>query len=369
MLWVDKYRPRQLDELHCHPGVTDLLRKLMDTRDFPHMMLYGPPGAGKKTRISAFLRGVYGQGAEKMKVSTRSFKIPPSNSTTVECQVLDSPYHIEVSPADVGTGSRDTAIVQILVKETASALQPAMGDKHVSFKVVVINEVDRLSHQAQAALRRTMEKYVGACRIIMTANNFAKVLPPIRSRCLCIRVPSPTNQEIREVMHQIAVNENITVPDDLVDRIIAASGRDLRRALLMLETAKIKHYPFKANQKPPLVAWEEFLEKEICDTIMKNQTPKGVIAVRSKYYDLMGCMIPADVILKTLVKMLLKKVSGDTLKSKIVTFAASFEHTMRLGAKEIFHLEAFTANVMSAIKQANTSQQQGGRAPSPSGGS
>jgi replication factor C subunit 3/5 len=65
------------------------------------------------------------------------------------------------------------------------------------FKCVVINDADLLSRQAQAGLRRTMEKYISTCRVILLSESFTKLIPPIRSRCLCIRVPAPSVTEVK----------------------------------------------------------------------------------------------------------------------------------------------------------------------------
>ncbi len=63
--------------------------------------------------------------------------------------------------------------------------------------MVVLAEVDRLSRQAQAALRRTMEKYTAACRLILCCNSASRVIEPVRSRCLGIRVAAPTHEQVR----------------------------------------------------------------------------------------------------------------------------------------------------------------------------
>lgn len=85
-----------------------------------------------------------------------------------------------------------------------------------------------------------MEKYITTCRLILCANSTSRVLPAIRSRCLGIRVPAPTNDEIKSVLHGIAKKEGINLPDELASRLATASGRNLRRAILMLEACKVE---------------------------------------------------------------------------------------------------------------------------------
>ena len=115
------------------------------------------------------------------------------------------------------------------------------------FQVVVITDVDRLSKDAQHALRRTMEKYMATCRIILCANSTSKVIPAIQSRCLLVRVPAPTHDEIISVLQTIAKKENCLLPVDLAQRVAEKSNRNLRRAILLLEAcrvnAKVKKTP------------------------------------------------------------------------------------------------------------------------------
>ena len=107
-------------------------------------------------------------------------------------------------------------------------------DSVVPFKTIVLNEVDSLSKGAQHALRRTMEKYSGTCRLILCCSGGAgRVLEPVRSRCLGLRVPAPSTEDIERAMKRVAQREALTLPDGLSKRL--SVERNARRALLMLE--------------------------------------------------------------------------------------------------------------------------------------
>lgn len=197
MLWVDKHRPSKLEQLSYDETTTERLRALASSPGgMPHLFFYGPPGAGKKTRIMALLREIFGPGAERLRLDKRTFTTPTRK--TIEINMISSNYHIEISPGDAGL--QDRYVVQDVIKEMAATKSltaiSSEGSKKPEYKVVVLVEVDRLSRQAQAALRRTMEKYASTCRLILCCNNQSKVIEPVRSRCLGIRVPAPSHDEV-----------------------------------------------------------------------------------------------------------------------------------------------------------------------------
>lgn len=200
MLWVDKHRPSKLEDLSYHPDISNRLGSMAQNPEtMPHLLFYGPSGAGKKTRITALLRELYGPSAERIKLDKRVFTTPTKRQ--VEITLITSNHHIELSPGDAGLNDR--FIVQDIIKEMASnkniasSLSNKASGKKTAFKVVVLTEVDQLSRQAQAALRRTMEKYTSTCRLILCCNSQSKVIEPVRSRCLGIRVACPTEDQVR----------------------------------------------------------------------------------------------------------------------------------------------------------------------------
>lgn len=216
------------------------------------MLFYGPSGAGKKTRIMALLRAMYGPGAERVRLEHRPFKTPSGKN--IEMTTVASNYHIEINPGDAGI--YDRYVVQELIKEMA-AYSP-LGENARPFKVVLLSEVDRLTKEAQAALRRTMEKYSATCRLILVCSSPSKVIEPVRSRCLGVRVPFPNQAEVMAVLTQVAGKEGVALPPALAAKIAAASGRNVRRALLLLEAAKVQSTPLTPATPVPQMDWERY---------------------------------------------------------------------------------------------------------------
>ena len=223
-LWVDKYRPKDISQLSHHPDVSSRLSSLASNpSSLPHLLFYGPSGAGKKTRIACLLKAIYGNGAERLRLDKRTFVT--STNRSVEINMICSNYHIEMNPGDAGIYDRH--VVQDVIKEMASNRSLNAGGfsgidsgpgpssssscsspddaskkrKAIEYKIVVLMEVDKLTRQAQAALRRTMEKYSSTCRLILCCNNQSKVIEPVRSRCLGIRVAAPTHDDVSFILY------------------------------------------------------------------------------------------------------------------------------------------------------------------------
>lgn len=352
MLWVDKYRPSKLDDLSYHNSITNRLRSLASNPEgMPHLLFYGPSGAGKKTRVSALLRQLYGPGADRLKLDKRTFTTP--SKRTIEINMVTSNHHIEISPGDVGTNDR--FVVQDIIKEMASnknivSAAAASEKKTVQFKSVVLVEVDRLSRQAQAALRRTMEKYSSTCRLILVCNSLSKVIEPVRSRCLGIRVAAPTHDDVAAVLQTVARRQSLTLPEPLAINIARESSRNLRRALLMLEACHVQHRDgFQPDQPVQKTDWEVYLSQLAMD-VTREQSPGRLLAARERLYELLVNCIPATLILKTLAMELTKNLD-DAIKQEVLEWAAFYEHRIAMGSKEIFHLEAFLAKFMAIYKK------------------
>jgi replication factor C subunit 3/5 len=304
---------------------------------------------------------------EKIKIDARVFQT--TSNRKLEFNIVASVYHLEITPSDVG--NYDRVVVQDLLKEVAQTQQVDQAAKQ-RFKVVVINEADHLTRDAQAALRRTMEKYSPNLRLILLANSTANIIAPIRSRTLLVRVAAPTHEEICAVLASSAKKEGWPVAKGLHQRIAEESGRNLRRALLMYEAVHAQKYVVSAIGKPcrnlgthlltllsysekvtdstplPPPDWEALIQ-QIAREVMEQHTPAQVLVVRAKLYDLLSHCIPATTILKTLTFKLLPMID-DALKADVIKWSAFYEHRVRTGTKVIFHLEAFVVKFMRILE-------------------
>ncbi|CAF0984613.1 unnamed protein product [Adineta steineri] len=343
-LWCDKYRPRNFQELDYQFEQAKLLQTIVANGDFPHFLIFGPNGSGKKTRITCLLHALYGDGVQSLRLENHEYETPSRKK--IEITTIGSNYHTQVNPSDVGI--YDRVVIHELIKTIAQTKQINSIEQR-SFKIIVIVEVDKLTRDAQHSLRRTMEKYVSSCRLILCCNSTSRVIPAIRSRCLGIRIAAPTTDEISIVLKKVAKLEGVELPIELANRIGEKSQRNLRRALLMLQTCATQKIPLTKDQQIIEPDWEIYL-RDTARMISEQQTPQRIFEVRERLYELIAHCIPAEIIFKGLLEELLTNCD-DVLKIQITQTAAEYEHRLRQGSKEIFHLEAFIAKFMCIYKQ------------------
>lgn len=289
------------------------------------------------------LQELYGHGVEKLRNETMQFTMPSNKK--IEIMSIGSNYHIEVNPSDVGI--YDRVVVTEMIKQIAQTQQIDPSGQR-EFKTIVLSEVDDLTKDAQHALRRTMEKYVATCRLVLSVNSTSRVIPAVKSRCLAIRVAAPSVQDIMNILENVCRKENLQLPSELSKRIAEKSDRNLRRAILMLQACKVQQYPFTNTQTIPELDWQMYL-KETATQILHEQSPAKLAQIRERLYELIAQGIPPDMIFKGLVQYLTKNCDM-SIKAKILKNASLYEYRMQQGSKHIFHLEAFVAQFMAIYK-------------------
>lgn len=358
-LWVDKYRPKTLPQLSYHSSITQNLTALSKSGDFPHLLIYGPSGAGKKTRIYCTLNEIFGASVEKLKIDVKTFVT--SSNRKLEFNILSSPYHLEITPSDMG--NNDRVVIQDLLKDVGSTEQvdfSSSSTKKHRFKIVVINEADSLSRDAQAALRRTMEKYSSNIRLILVCNSISNITPPIKSRTLLVRIPSPTVDDITEILLKVAKKEGVkfsTTNDDeikaFLEKVSINSNRNLRKALLSFETLAMQNETIQvANNNLAILNldWEVII-RNLAKSISTSRNVATLAKIRVIFYELLSHCIPPRIILKSLLFELLELFKNEKVIRELTDLASKFDERLSLGQKSIFHLEGFVAKAMVAIER------------------
>jgi len=202
--WVEKYRPASLEDLVAHEDIVSILTRLIDNDNLPHLLLYGPPGTGKTSTIVAAAKRMYG--------STAAYKT----------------MALELNASD----TRGIDVVRNEIKEFAGTRQLF----HKGIKLIVLDEADAMTNDAQFALRRVIEKYTKNARFCLICNYVSKIIPALQSRCTRFRFAPLKQEQIRSRLVEVADAEKVNYTADGIQSILALSGGDMRRVLNLLQS-------------------------------------------------------------------------------------------------------------------------------------
>jgi replication factor C subunit 3/5 len=345
MLWIERHRPKSFDELVGKKRAREMLSSY-NIQNIPHLIFYGQPGHGKKTLLLSLVAHLYG-AAPTTRVRKQEIQ---AGSKKLEVSYLESNECIEISPS--AYDYQDRAVVQGVIKEMVQS-RPVLSmfakTKRSPIRLVVVNNAEELTFEAQAALRRTIEMYSDNFRIILMCNGISRLIDPIRSRCLLVRIPGFSDSEIKENMEAVLKKENEMAPAEVVSSIARDADGNMRRALCMLEL-----YCFNKSEEQPKrkrldiknmkLEWEASVES-IAAHIRKSQKPETMLSIRKELYELLDSCISPGTILHELTRCLMAG-AGYEAASLICKHALVYEERIRFGTKSIYHLEAFVAASM-----------------------
>lgn len=212
--WVEKYRPKTLSDVTAQDHTVNVLQRTLQASNLPHMLFYGPPGTGKTSTILALAKELYGPEMMKARV-------------------------LELNASD----ERGISIVREKVKDFArmQLVNPPPGYKDrypvPPFKIIILDEADSMTQDAQSALRRTMETYSKITRFCLICNYVTRIIDPLASRCSKFRFKSLDQGNAKKRLEEIAEKEGVALEDGAVDALIKCSEGDLRKAITFLQSA------------------------------------------------------------------------------------------------------------------------------------
>jgi len=201
-IWTEKYRPKKLEGVVGQEHVTSRLNAWVKQGSIPNMLFAGPAGVGKTTTALALAKELFGDHWR------HNFS--------------------ELNASD----ERGIDIVRGRIKEFAK-IKP-LGTK---FKIVFLDESDALTPEAQQALRRTMEKFSGTTRFILSCNYSSKLIEPIQSRTAVFRFKMVEEKELESYLKKIARSENLKLTQETMKAIYSVSEGDVRKSVNLLQAA------------------------------------------------------------------------------------------------------------------------------------
>jgi replication factor C subunit 2/4 len=212
--WVEKYRPAKVDEVAHQEEVVRAMKNCTERKNLPHLLFYGPPGTGKTSLILAVAKEMYGVSHYRDRV----LELNASDERGID--VIRNKVKKFAQFAVSGNQKHDT---------TGEPLPP--------FKIIILDEADSLTKDAQAALRRIIENYTKVTRFCIICNYISRIIDPITSRCSKFRFQPLSHETHLARLSYIAQAEGVNVSEDgLVAAMQQAEG-DLRRSINLVQSA------------------------------------------------------------------------------------------------------------------------------------
>lgn len=211
--WVEKYRPKSLDDVSSQDHAVTVLKRTLGSANLPHMLFYGPPGTGKTSTVLALAKELYGPELMKDRVlelnasDERGISIVRENIKNFAAQKVVAP------------------------KENIAAKYPCPP-----FKIIILDEADSMTTDAQSALRRTMETYSAQTRFCLICNYVTRIIDPLASRCSKFRFRLLDGDDALGRLAHVANSEELVLEDGVLDQILEVSNGDLRRAITILQS-------------------------------------------------------------------------------------------------------------------------------------
>ena len=310
-IWTEKYRPKNLDEVVGQKHVTERLKAYVASNNMPHLLLTGPAGTGKTTCSLAMAKEMFG---EEWKGN-----------------------FIELNASD----ERGIDVVRGKIKEFARTAP--LGN--AEFKIIFMDEADALTSDAQAALRRTMEKFSKICRFILSCNYSSKIIDPIQSRCAVFRFKPLSRDDVYEFLNKIVTNENIDIEPDALEALVHVARGDMRRAVNSLQVAASMGEKIDVDtiyQTTGLANPEEV--KKMLETALSG----NFIGARDKLDEIMiEFGLSGQDIIKQIHSSYFELSIGDNEKVRLMDKTGEIEFRIIEGSNERIQLEALLAYIVT----------------------
>jgi len=320
LMWVEKYRPKTLDEVvDLHDIVESLKAFMRNPKTMPHLMLAGIPGTGKTTIALCIAHELFGE-------NWRSF--------TLELNASDE---------------RGIDTVRDRVKDFSRYSRGAFGN--VPFALVILDESDQMTGAAQTALRRIMETSSRTSRFILICNQSSKIIEPIQSRCAIFRFSRLDRNAMKEHLECIAKKENVNLTPEAAERVVDYSEGDLRHAINALQTAAAYKEGGLVDEKVVSQVIGEASPKQV--QMMLNKALNGDFTeARRIMYDIIGTygFTGAEIIRQ--MQRELFKISYITpeQKAELSDILGEYDYRLTQGANNDIQLSALLAQFVKVGK-------------------
>lgn len=229
-IWTVKYKPKKLDDIAGNKLSINTLKRILQSRNLPHLILQGPVNSGKSSTAFALANDLYGEHYES---NFTYFNASDFFDQGKRYLVRDKRFARIIGthdPKKIRTSV--LSIFKEIINEYAS-MRPIDSD----YKIIFIDNAQSLDTSSQQALRRIMEKYTSTCRFVLSTTQPSKLIQPLRSRGLRLFFTYVSKDELINYIQPIAENEGFEFTDDGFEALCYYSGGNIARALTTTQVA------------------------------------------------------------------------------------------------------------------------------------
>lgn len=359
-LWVDKYRPKNLDDFIYNRSAAQTLKCLAKhSTDIPHLIIEGVSGIGKKSIAMAFVKECLDQyglkGNEVYRTSNLEISLKYPNKK-IDMNIQKSLFHYNLNPSDYGIYDRH--IVQDFLKSQFRYKQLT----GFPYKTVLIRDAENLSMDAQQSLRRTLENCIKNCRFVFFVNTEKQgnLIMALNSRCIRIRMAAPTKDEAYSVVQRFLDLEGIKVNDKLIKNLYKKCQGNLSHTINLLQFIVTTTAPdILANQitvNMPDICLVTNSCNDIVTKMFSSEDLNLVTHIRIQLYTLLTHGVNAEEIVKRIFKIVSTNLVG--LELKVVKITDDIEMKLKKSSREFYHLESYIVQLLVLIKRYQLSKQQ-----------
>jgi replication factor C subunit 2/4 len=208
--WVEKYRPKNVDEILLDPFIKQKIIKMLESKSIPNTILTGDPGTGKTSTILFLAKEIYGD------------------------KYCDNVLELNASD-DRGLSIINNTIYPFCKKKTLSNNNESKNNKYPDHKLVILDEADSITPKAQNLLSNLITEFRNNTRIIFICNECTQIIESIQSKCMIIKYPKINYNNLFLKIKYICNNENLIYDDNGINTLIFTSDYDIRQIINNLE--------------------------------------------------------------------------------------------------------------------------------------
>ena len=329
--WVEKWRPQNVEDVSHQEEVVKTLKTSIEKGSVSHLLFHGPPGTGKTTTVLALARALYGPNLYKDRV-------------------------LELNASD----ERGISVIREKVKTFAAAAvgnQREPGYPCPKFKLIILDEADTMTSDAQSALRRVIEASSRVTRFCLICNYVTRIIEPLASRCAKFRFTTLPVGSMMDRIVYIAEQEKVELADGAIETILQTSGGDMRKAVTFLQSSAQLSGGEPITTDVVLDVSGQVPSNVMADLWTKMENQSGAFdPVYKCVQDLVAEGYSMSALLTQLHDDIISKDVTDAVKGEVCEKIAHADQCLVDGASEEMQLLDVTAFICRRLKGGNTAK-------------